>query len=229
MARFQYGTGVSGIAQSMAGATAMQAGPTGILRNKKATASIRNFSALKNRAFFLTLVRAWTATLTNAERLDWIALGATRKTIDVFGNPVPLNGLGSFIRFNLPLLQAGLPFFTTPPVNFSFTALSTFTIEAKSGPQTVQLTVLGTNITATETLIIACSTTRGPGYTSTKPRPRILGRAPGPVALPFDLTANWIAYGGMLLPGTKLIAYIRVLNTLSGMYGPKFPTILGVT
>lgn len=228
MARFTYGPGISGIAQSTAGVTALQAGPTGILRVKKAIARIREFYSLQNRAYFNNLLRAWNDVLTDTQREDWIALGGSRKTIDVFGNPVPLNGLGSFLRFNLPLLQHGVAYNVTPPTDFTTTTLSTFTIDALSGPQTIKLTALTPNILSNEALIIACSVTYTAGYTSVKHRPRTLSRTQGVLTLPIDFTTRWIQYGGILQPGTALLAYLRVLNTDSGFYGPKLAAMVVV-
>lgn len=229
MARFAYGAGISGISQSIGGATFLQAGPTGILRNNPARASIKSFRDLRNRAFFLQLVSAWQSALSNDQRSAWLALGGTRKTIDVFGNPVPLNGLGSFIRFNLPLLQTGRPYNAVPPVDFTTTALSTFTISAQSGPQLLRLTALSPNILTKETLVIAVSATLAAGYTSLKRRPRILARVPGPVTLPVTFSAAWIAYGGILQAGTTLFSYVRVLNHDSGLYGPRLLSLVAVT
>lgn len=229
MARFQYGSGITAIAQSAGGATFMQAGPTGIVRNKRAVARVQDFHALANRAFFFQLVKAWNSSLSASDRIDWIALGGTRTVVDVLGNAVPLNGMGTFIRFNLPLLQDGLPFNTTPPVDFTTTALSSFTIDALSGPQTIKLTALSPNIAANEKLIIACSVSRSAGYTSVKHRPRILHREQGPVTTPIDFSPRWIDYGGILQTGTALIAYIKVLNQDSGFYGPKLFQIVPVT
>lgn len=229
MARFTYGAGISGISQSISGATFAQAGPTGILRNNPARASIRNLYAIRNRGFFLILVAAWQTTLTNDQRAAWLALGATRKTIDVFGNPVPLNGMGSFIRFNLPLLQSGRPYNAVPPVDFTTTALSFFTIAALAGPQSLTLTALSPNILSKETLVTACTTTLTAGYTSFKRRPRVLDRTAGPVTLPLNLSAKWIEYGGILQAGTTLIASVRVLNHDSGLYGPRLLNLVAVT
>jgi hypothetical protein len=228
MARFLMGACIGGISQSAGGFTALQAGPTGILRVRRAAAKTRDFYSLRNRAFFFTLLHAWSSALNEDERTDWIALGGTNKVIDVFGNPVPLNGLGSFIRFNLPLLQSGIAFNHTPPTDFATTNLSTYTITPLSAPQTIKLTALSPNIDADEMLVIACSYTLGPGYTSTKHRPRIMARVQGPVSLPIDFSAAWLELGGKLLLGTALSSYVKVLNQNSGMYGPKLSAVFPV-
>jgi hypothetical protein len=229
MARFLMGAAIGGISQSLGGATAIQAGPTGILRRKVAVAKTSDFYSLKNRSFFFTLVHAWTSALNDTERTDWLALGGSRSVIDVFGNPVPLNGLGTFIRYNLPLLQTGLPFNHTPPTDFTATTLLSFTIAAHSSTQTIKLTALTPNISAIETLIIACSVTLSAGYTSTKHRPLILHRAAGPVTLPIDFSARWLERGGSLLSGTALTAYLKVMNQNSGHYGPRLDQLVAVT
>ena len=229
MARIAYGAGFSGLSQSTAGVTFLQHGPTGVVRVKRATAKVREFYSLQNRAYFLTLVALWQSASMDAHRADWLALGGSRRTIDVFGNPVPLNGLGSFIRYNLPLLQNGIAPNTTPPTDFTATTLTAFTIDALSGPQTIKLTALTPNIAANEALIIAVSTTRPPGYISLKRRPRTLARVAGPVSLPVDFSTRWIQYGGILLSGTALIASVRVLNTDSGFYSPKLLAMVAVT
>lgn len=229
MARFAYGAGFSGIAQSTSGVTFMQAGPTGIVRVKKAVAKNSQFYALANRAYFLSLVSAWQTALNDAQRLAWLALGGSRKTIDVLGNAVPLNGLGSFIRYNLPLLQNGVAYNATPPTDFTATTPTTFAITASSAGQSIALTSFTPTLLSNEQLQIACSVTKGPGYISTKMRPRILARAPGPLSLPIDFSARWLQYGGFLQPATALIAYVRVLNKDSGFYSPKLAAMVLVT
>jgi hypothetical protein len=228
MARFLMGATIGGIAQSIGGTTALQAGPTGILRRKVAVAKTRDFYSLKNRSFFLALVHAWSAALSDTDRLDWLALGGSRKTIDVFGNPVPLNGMGTFIRFNLPLLQSGIPFNTTPPVDFTATVLATFTVVADSATQTIKLTALTPTLAPGEVLSIACSVTLSPGYTSTKHRPLILNRSAAPLTLPIDFSARWIERGGILQAGTTLTARVKVMNPASGFYGPNLDALLAV-
>lgn len=229
MARFLTGPTIGGISQSTGGATFAQAGPTGILRTNRARARVRDFYSLQNRAYFFRLLYLWQNALTDNERLAWLALGGSRAVIDVFGNPVPLNGLGTFLRYNLPLLAAGIAFNVIPPVDFTATLLSTFTITASSTAQTVKLTALFPNITASEQLVIACSTTRSPGYTSLKPRVRIMARVPGPVTLPVDFSPRWIQFGGVLYPGTVLLSKIKVLKETSGFYGPVLSAIFSVT
>ncbi len=229
MARFISGATIGGIAQSIGGATALQAGPTGILRRKVAVAKTRDFYSLKNRSCFFTLVHAWSAALSDLERLDWLALGGTRRTIDVFGNPVPLNGMGTFIRYNLPLLQAGLAFNHTPPVDFTATVLSTFTIVADSATQTIKLTALNPTLATGEQIVIACSVTLGTGYTSLKHRPLILHRATAPLSLPIDFSIRWLERGGLLQTGTTLTARLKVMNPASGFYGPALLGLVAVT
>lgn len=229
MARFAYGPQISGFAQSTVGCTFIQAGPTGIVRVKRAVARVRDFYAQQNKSFFFALLRAWPTALSDDERLAWLALGGSRGTVDVFGNTVPLNGLGSFIRFNLPLLQAGLPFNHIPPTDFTATDLSSFTITASSYAQTIKLTALTPNILANERLVITCSIGLPPGFTSMKARYRTMARAPGPVSLPIDFSAKWIEYGGILRAGSALLAKLRVLNTDSGFYGPALAAMLAVT
>jgi hypothetical protein len=228
MARFLSGPGISAIAQSTIGATFLQAGQTGILRVKKALSPVRDFYSLQNRAYFFRLLDAWQHVLNDTERADWLALGGTRRTIDVFGNPVPLSGCGTFIRYNLPRLQTGLDYNHTPPTDFTATVLIAFTVAATTSPQQIRLTALTPNIEAGETLVLACSVSHPAGYTTTKPRPRTMARIPGPVSLPFDFTAKWSQYGGLLLSGTTLLAKVRVMKDVSGFYGPTLAALVAV-
>lgn len=68
------------------------------------------------RVAMTNAVNAWTATLTEDQRLAWNAYALSNPQTDGFGDPVNIGGIGWFVRTNSARIYASLPIVEDAPI-----------------------------------------------------------------------------------------------------------------
>lgn len=149
MAKILFGAGV-GDARGSVGALTFSKGRNGaIIRTKVSPVQPRTSSVLTIRGQFSSLSKVWANTLTDNQRLAWIALAATTTYTNVFGNSYHPTGLQLFQSCNRNLDVIGEAHIEDAPANLDVTGLLTVDADAAAASHAV-LTQVDATFTAAE-------------------------------------------------------------------------------
>jgi len=109
------GLGVTNLRGSMGGTVASRNKSGDYLRRKGIPTNPQTEAQQLQRALFSSLSTAW-RTLTEPVREAWREAAVNFPVVDVFGNPVILNGNSLFLQLNANLAKVGIARIDTPPL-----------------------------------------------------------------------------------------------------------------
>ncbi len=160
----------------------------------------------------LSRVAAKWRTLTEAQRVEWMAAASAVKSNSRLGQNGALSGFQLFTKLNCTLVQFGQTEVETPPMRPQFPDLA---------PQNLVIT----NAAGVVALKLNCPTDPGDSTIVRGSKPvsqgvevckdfRILGTCPAPVAGSSDITGLYTARYGLPKAGTKV--YVQVNQVVDG-------------
>ncbi len=160
----------------------------------------------------LSRVAAKWRTLTEAQRVEWMAAASAVKSNSRLGQNGTLSGFQLFTKLNCTLVQFGQTEVETPPMRPQFPDLA---------PQNLVIT----NAAGVVALKLNCPTDPGDSTIVRGSKPvsqgvevckdfRILGTCPAPVAGSSDITGLYTARYGLPKAGTKV--YVQVNQVVDG-------------
>lgn len=175
------------------------------------------------RASFGTNAKAWSQTLTAAQRAAWTFFAQANPSVNVLGASIILSGLSMYQRLNRVLAQIGYATVSDPPADLSVPMLSpAYSAAADSTAQTVTV-VTDTQITES-----------GAGYYIFATGNLAAGKKPGTSDYRFigyygsvitmnavDISAKWLAVFGAVSLGSSIGVSVATVNNLSGATTPS--------
>lgn len=172
------------------------------------------------RETLTALSKRWFDTLTDAQRLAWIAFAKVTPVPDVFGNPNLLTGLNAYIRLNGVLRNAGEAIIDTPPADLAAVGLITAAVAMAAGLATASLTFTATPLAAADFLYISATQGLTAGRFFFKPFYRFIGLSNAGQASPFTAGPIYTTKFGSMIEGSAVGWKIQVLNSTNGALTP---------
>lgn len=163
-----------------------------------------------------SITKRWFGTLTDAERLAWIAFAKTTPVPDVFGNPNLLTGINAYLRLNGALLNAGETIIDTPPSDLASIGLETLSVPMASGAATAAVTFTITPLGANDMLYIWATQGLTPGRFFFKPFYRFIGVSTVAGVSPFAAGALYTTRFGTMIVGSAVGWKVQVLRDSNG-------------
>jgi hypothetical protein len=114
MAKTKLGGVVGAVSGKLAGMVFSHNRSGTYVRQKTSPVQPRTTRQMTQRAIFTNVTKAW-RTLSLTVQNQWLDWAANHTVLDVFGDPLKLQGNSAFVRVNATLQTLGLPSITTPP------------------------------------------------------------------------------------------------------------------
>lgn len=222
MALIVFGGGVTNIVGSHAGNTFAKNKGGSYMKKKPHGTNPATTSQVNRRGIISNLAKAYTFTLTDAERAAWRTFAATYPVINKLGNSTFLSAQQIFSKLNAPVLFNGNPLATTPPLSTAVgspVSLTVAAISGGSGSVKVQLNTTGAG--SFDAAVIYVSPPLNPGKNFVSSALRQLPHAIGRDTLQ-DITTAYLSLFGLLPSSGGQRIFIRgyVMNVLNGIASP---------
>ncbi len=163
-----------------------------------------------------TLSKRWFTTLTNDQRISWIAFAKVTPVTNVFGNPILLTGINAYLRLNGTLLAAAQAVIDDPPSDLAVISLTTATVAMSRGAGTANIIFTATPLGANDMLYIFATQGLSPGRFFFKPFYRFIGVSAAAEISPFAAGPLYGARFGTQITGSSVGWLIKVLRDNSG-------------
>lgn len=174
------------------------------------------------RANFGNNSKAWSGTLTDAQRAAWVAFAASNPVTDIFGASITLNGVAMFVRLNQVLKQIGEPTISDPPASYTVDPGPNAVNVSATTPDQVTVNVDDGSVPeGTEYYIFAAPPT-APGRSATSSQFRWLQTATfvSSVSNTIALGEAYVAKFGNFVDGQNIAVLIGQVNTATGAVLP---------
>lgn len=174
------------------------------------------------RANMIAVAALWASGLSAAQRSAWgdFATGYPRR--DQFAQAITLSGFGAFVACARNLASAGLPPNLDPPQNLYTLCPAAFSATADLSATGLTIDTLDNLLDANHSLEVWATKRLNSGRTFMSPFLRMVGVFTGPIVLPLDFTAAYLARFplGFASNGNVGIA-IKALNHITGATSPR--------
>jgi hypothetical protein len=182
------------------------------------------------RANFGANAKAWSGTLTDAQRSAWTFFAQANPLVNVLGSSIIVSGLAWLTKLNQRLSQVGEPTITDPPADTSVPALAATTgFTAASGtPGHLNITTAAQVVVAGAEYYVFATGPLSPGRTPPTSAFRFIGAYPAvAAAVAVDISDNWNAIFGSFITGNVIGVAVASINTASGAITPaqRYQTI----
>lgn len=189
-------------------------------RRKVSPANPNTPSQSAVRSSFSALSKAWSGTLTQAERAAWISFAATYPRTDVFGNSIIITGLNMYISLNQRLVQIGAAQISTPPPSNVVTPI-TFnysTFAAVASGNNITLSATGGGGTDTNVYVFG-HPQLAPGRIPTMSKFRYIYTNPTPGTFPTNMQFGtaYKAKFGSWSAGQNIACLVASIDNTSGL------------
>jgi hypothetical protein len=156
-------------------------------------------------------------TCSDTQAVAWSQLGISYVSFNALGRSHPLNGLQCYQKINGALQTIGLPISNDPPAFDPPQTTSNAYLEIVGGPVGTASMLLYTSPTSSGVgiyLIVYASEQVSPGRTSYPVKSLRLLAAYGPnVTSPIDITADYQAEFGLIIPGAKTFVTLKPVRS----------------
>lgn len=174
------------------------------------------------RANFAANAKAWSGTLTSAERAAWTAFAAANPLVNILGASIIVSGLAMLLKLNQVLSQIGEPNIVSPPPDLAVDAMAAPTsVTATHSAQTVVVNTAAQTVDAGASYYIFATAPLAAGKTPGTSSYRYIGTYPGvAAAVAVDISAAYIALFGAFGAGASIGVAVATVNTASGAVTP---------
>jgi hypothetical protein len=230
MARVLYTALMADMRGKLAGTVASKNKGGNILRTKVTPINPKSSYQSLQRAYLSDIAKAWSGTLTAAERIAWTNYGKSTNAKSVFGAALILSGIAAFQKVNLIVLTAGGTITATPPASDAVVSLTEFTATAVHTASVVTVTFTPTPLIATQGLYLWATPPLAPGIGNFQSKLRFLGWTSA-AASPFVATTLYTGRFGALTGSLgKLVGFKgAVVDNVSGAISASSQTSAIVT
>ena len=187
-------------------------------RTKVTPTNPQTVSQVAVRNDFTALAQGWRG-LTAAQREQWNSAVVDFQKTDVFGDLKTPSGFNLFMRLNGNLKAVGASIISAPLAVSSVFALTTMSVAAAAGAQTVTITYAAA-IPANTSVLVFATPGVSPGKSFVKSEYRKIDVMITADATPFSIETEYIAkFGAVPAVGTKIFLGMKVVNDLTGQAG----------
>lgn len=176
----------------------------------------RTIYQIGQRNKFTTFSQQWRS-LTNAQRLAWIAAAPTFPYVNAVGDVKYLSGSALFNKLNINLAVIGVAPILIPPVPSGVTAVTTIVPTYVGGVVTVAYTP--TPVPAGSSWLLWATPGLSPGVYFVKNKLRLVGILPATTASPDIITVLYTARFGAAAVGSKVVFGLQPMNAVTGEMG----------
>ena len=222
MALVTFGGLVSAARGSVGGMTVSRNKGGAYLRARVAPINVKSPAQTLVRANFAANSKAWSGTLTPAQRASWTAFAQANPQINTLGASIIISGLAMYNKLNQVLAQIGGTQLLAPPVDLSVPALAAITgAISASGAGTVELQTDAQSVEAGAAYYVFATRPMAAGKTATTSDYRFVASVPAvAAAVVVDISAAYIALFGAIGEGASIGVQGGTVNTVSGAVTP---------
>jgi len=220
MAKAKYGGGIQDLRGSIAGQVHSRNTYGNYIRQKVSPVQPRTARQLEVRELFTTLSRRFSQYLADGQQEAWRQAAASTPVRDVFGDSITLTGINLYTRLNSLRVLAGLDPLDEPPPVEEVEALGSFTITWDPAGSTLAAAFTPDPIPSNRYLFIWATEPLNPGVAFVSHKLRLLTILPPGNASPHELTGDYVARYGRIIPG-KAIYVAAELVSEAGWKGPR--------
>jgi hypothetical protein len=167
------------------------------------------------RAAFTAFTKAWSGTLTEAQRQAFTAFAHLHPITDIFGNKRLLDGKAMYISMNTALTNAGLALVTAPPTVTATGELGALTLVATiAAGGTLTLATNETGVDVTSKINVYSTPVQPNGVNFVKSQLRYIGNFAS-AGTPYNIKADWIAKFGTFptVASGKIFVAVQIITT----------------
>lgn len=184
------------------------------LRNKVTPVNPQTSFQQNQRDLLTQLSQSWRS-LTEPQRLAWIAASANFPYTDIFGDKKTLSGQGLYMKLNLNIRKVGGTIIANPPAPGILGALLTLSVTMVASTGVLTITWTNSGAAASQNVLIEATPAVDPGIYFVKNRFRVLATALLSGS-PFVGTTAYAARFGAVSAGQKVYVRVSVVNNLTG-------------
>lgn len=223
MALIALGSTVSDIRGSIAGTTYSRNKGGAYARARVAPINRRTPAQTQVRANFAANSKAWSGTLTAAERAAWTAFASANPLVNVLGASIIVSGLAMYQKLNQVLAQIGSSPEPEPPPDLTVPGLAAATgTTITAATPVVQVNTDAQAVTANAAYYIFATPPLAAGKTPQTSEYRYIGNFDATAAaVLIDITSDYVAlYGGGGAVGNVIGIAVATVNTETGAVTP---------
>jgi hypothetical protein len=175
------------------------------------------------RQFLATISQTW-RTLTQAQRDQWNSQANQFTRTNIFGDSSSLTGFNLYVRLNRNLQTIASSLITTPPSPSTAFGMTTLSIVADFGDQTLIATFTAA-IPAGTKVVVEATPGESAGKQFVESEFRKIDVLDDADVSPADISAAYIAkYGAIPAVGKKVFVRFRPVNSTTGISGQALTT-----
>jgi hypothetical protein len=240
MALVNFGPLVSDARKKIGGVVFSKSRTGAYVRRKVSPIQPRTASVRAVRANFTADSKAWSGTLSAAQRLTFSNLAATITKKDRLGNTFVPTGAQIYMSIARNLHTVGISALLTAPTDLSVSDLGGLTLSQHTSPDSPYLgpglLMTPTNDPAAgECLVITAAPPTAPGRTFIgKGKFRVIGTVAAwptspATSFPLDITGLYQAKFGQLAPGQTIHVQLNNIGSTNGAAGKPYPATITLT
>jgi len=191
------------------------------VRNKVSPVQPQTARQTLVRERLATLSKNYATVLTDAQRAAWSAFAKINPSVDIFGQPQAMTGIGAYCRLGAIILNTGAAApLATPPADLQVSGLIGCTVAAAAGAGTLGIVFGVSPLAAGEELYIYATQGFSAGRQFFKPALRFIGCSPGAQVTPYAAGPQYVAKFGAMIAGTAIGVLVMVVNVANGALSP---------
>lgn len=217
MARVLYTAAVAGIRGKLAGSVFSRNKGGEIIRTKVTPINPKSSYQSAQRGILSDLAKAYSGTLTAAERLAWTNFGQNTNATSVFGAKLILSGIAAFQKVNIIVITAGGTQIATPPIGQDVVAILSAALVANHTGPLLTLTFTPTPIITPQGTYVWATPALSPGIGNYNSRLRFIKFSIAG-ASPLELHVPWVARFGAFpaVAGQQIGMKVQVVDNTTG-------------
>lgn len=219
MALIVFGGGVTNIVGSHSGNTFSKNKGGSYMKKKPHGTNPATTAQVMNRNLISNMSKAFSFTLSDAERAAWRTFAATYPVINKLGNSTFLSAQQIFSKLNCPVVFQGGTMATTPPISTAINTPTSLVVTATSGGAgSVTIASTATGSSGSEMLVVYSSPPLNPGKNFVSSALRQLGSAIA-IGSTVDITLQYLTLFGLLPTsgGQRIFCRAYILNVSNGI------------
>jgi hypothetical protein len=216
MAKILLGATLADARGSVGGLTYTKGRFGAVARIKVSPVQPRTSSVLTQRGLMGSLSKRWFGTLSDAERLAWIALATANPRTNVFGNSIVLTGLQMYQALNRNLQLVGESIIDTPPANLDVDALTTLAIAPDATAGDFDVTWTPDPVPAGHWAVFDATLQVNAGRSFVNSYYRFITQYPSGPPQPFNIFDQYTAKWGALRLGQKITVRAFTVKIATG-------------
>jgi hypothetical protein len=220
MAKAKYGGGIQDLRGSIAGQVHSRNTYGNYIRQKVSPVQPRTPRQLEVRELFTTLSRRFSNVLADGQQEAWRQAAASTPVRDVFGDSITLTGINLYNRLNSLRVLAGLEPLDEPPPVEEVEALEAWSVSWNPTAFALVAAFAPDPLPNDRYLFIWATEPLNPGVAFVTHKLRLLSIRSPQTASPTELTGDYVARFGRLIPG-KAIYLAAELVSETGWKGPR--------